>query len=122
MSENLIGFGADLQQKLHTLPPKWRRSRWAGDAGVELYKVSRQLHRLNENTFNYGTSPSDERKEKRLLERARRAAAGLGHYVEVYHQRDPRRWPLYVVFPGDVRKGEGIEAYYEQGVAVPPRP
>ena len=122
MSEHLIGFGADLQQKLDAMHPKRRRTRWAGDIGIELYNIARKLQRLNENAFNYGTTPADERKEKRLMERARAVAAKLGEGVEVYHQPDSRRWPLYVVFPGDVPKGSGPETVFEQGVAVPPRP
>ena len=122
MSENLIGFGCDLQQKLDAMDPKARKARWAGDIGVELFGIAKKLHRLSLKACNSETTPADDRRERRLMEQARQAASRLGKGVEVYRQPDPRGWPLYVVWPGDVRKGEGIEAYYEQGVAVPPHP
>ena len=123
MSANdLIGLGADLQAKLETMDRHLRRARWSGDIGVELYNIARKLHRLNENAFNYGSTPADERLQKRLVERARSVATKLGDGVTVYHQPDPRRWPLYIVFPGDIPEGSGPEAVYQQGVAVPFEP
>lgn len=122
MSEHLIGFGCDLQQKLDTMQPKQRHLRWAGDVGFELYKIAQKLHRIDVKTREGKRTSADNRKERQLMEQARKQTAKLGKGIEIYLQPDPIGWPLYIVFPGDVPKDCGIEAYYEKGVAVPPRP
>ena len=67
-------------------------------------------------------STADDRKDRRLMQQAQEQADSLGRGIQVYRQGDPMGWPLYVVFPGDVDRGQGVESYYEQGIAVPPRP
>ena len=121
MSANLIGFGCDLQQKLDAMHPKRRRTRWAGDIGVDLYQIAQNLHRLSVKAASGQSTSADDRRERRMMEQARGQAAKLGKGVEVYRQPHPRGWPLYVVFPGDVPKGSEVETCYEQGIAVPPR-
>ena len=122
MSANLIGFGCDLQQKLDAMGRKLRRARWAGYVAEELYRIARRLHVLSEQAHSGRATSAYIRTERRLLEQARTTVQELGFGIEVYRQPEPRGWPLYVVFPGDVPKGSGIEVYYEQGIAVPPRP
>ena len=122
MSANLIGWGCDLQQKLDAMDRKLRRARWAGYTADELYKIAQRLHALSERARSGRATSAYDRAERRLLEQARTAVQELGAGIQVYRQPDPRGWPLYVVFPGDVPKGSGIEACYEQGIAVPPQP
>ena len=122
MSEHLIGFGCDLQQKLEAMKPKHSRTQWAGDVGIELYKIAQKLHRIDVKTRESKRTSTDNSKERQLMDQARKQTAKLGKGIEVHRQPDPIGWPLYIVFPGDVPQGSGYEAYYEQGIAVPPRP
>ncbi len=122
MSANLIGFGADLQQKLDAMNPRLRRSRWAGDVGHALFEIAQALHDLDVKAHDGKATQADRDRERRLRKRAREQAHRLGKGIEVHRRRDPRGWPLYVLFPGDVHPGEGPEAIFEQAVAVPPRP
>ena len=122
MSANLIGWGCDLQQKLDAMDSKLRRARWAGYVAIELYGIARALQRISENVNAKRATPKDHRRERDYMDQARRAVQELGFGIEVHRQPDPTGWPLYVVFPGDVKPGSGIEVYYEQGIAVPPRP
>lgn len=122
MSANLIGFGADLQQKLDTMDPKLRKARWAGDVAVALYQIAQRLHRLSVKGGRGRSTRADDRAERKLMEEAQREVKKLGKGIEVVRNPDPRGWPMVVVFPGDVPKGSGPEAVFEQGVAVPPRP
>lgn len=122
MSASLIGLGADLQQALDKMDRKLRRARWAGYVGVELYGISRRLHRLSENAAQYGTTIAAERREKELLEQARIAVQELGFGIQAYRQPHSFGWPIVVVFPGTVSTGSGPEAIFEHGVAVPWKP
>jgi hypothetical protein len=122
VSANLIGFGADLQQKLDAMDPKLRKARWAGDVGVALYRIARRLHQLRADVRRGGSTRANDRAEQELMEKARRETNKLGQGIVVVRQPDPRGWPLVIVFSGDVSKGSGPEAAFEQGVAVPPRP
>lgn len=122
MSANLIGLGCDLQQKLDAMDRKLRRARWAGNVGEKLYRIARRLHALGKQARSDQVTSAYERTERRLLEQAETAVRELGLGIEIHRQPDPRGWPLYIVFPGEVPRGSEIQAYYEQGVAIPPRP
>ena len=121
MSASMIGFGCDLQQKLDAMSPKLRRARWAGYVAEELYGIAQRLHALRERARSGRGSSANDRAQRRLLEQAQVAVQELGFGIEVYRQPEPG-WPIVVVFPGDVPKGSGPEAVFEQGVAVPPLP
>lgn len=121
MSANLIGWGCDLQQKLDLMNRKLRRARWAGYVAVELYGIAQRLQALKEKARSGRATSAYDRAERRLLEQARTAVQELGFGIEVYRRPDPG-WPIVVVFPGDVPKASEIQAYFEQGIAVPPRP
>lgn len=120
MSKYLIGFGCDLQQKLDATNNRLRRSRWAGDVGEALYRIARQLHAVNVKASRSGRM--NRRATATLLADAQLAVNRLGKGIEVHRQSNPIAWPLYVVFPGDVRADSDFQAIYEQGIAVPPRP
>ena len=122
MSANLIGWGCDLQQKLDAMDRKLRRARWAGYVAIELFGIAQALQKVSENVRADRGTPRDHRRERNYMEQARRAVQELGFGIEVHRQPDPRGWPIVVVFPGDLSKGSGPEAVFEQGVAVPPRP
>ncbi len=122
MSANLIGFGADLQQKLDAMDPALRKARWAGDVGVALYRIAKELHRLRVKGRRARTRAAADRAERRLMQQARQEADKLGNGIVVVRQPDPRAWPMVVVFPDNVPPESGPEAVFEQGVAVPPRP
>ena len=122
VSENhLIAFGCDLQQKLEAMDRKLRRARWAGYVAEELHGIAQRLHALRERARSVRVTSANDRAQRRLLEQARTAVQELGFGIEVYRQPEPG-WPIVIVFPGDVPKGSGPEAVFEQGVAVPPRP
>lgn len=63
-----------------------------------------------------------EKRSDRLEAKARQIAADkLG--ATAYIQGDPRGWPLYLFFPGDLKPGESPDGYYNmRGTAVPPMP
>jgi len=118
----LIQFGADLQQKLDAMDPKARKARWAGDVGMALYRIAQRLHRLNEKKAGRKNTAALDRAERELMEQVQGEVNKLGKGIIVVRNPDPRAWPMVIVFPGDVPKGSGPEAVFEQGVAVPPRP
>lgn len=122
VSANLIGFGADLQQKLDAMEPKLRKARWAGEVGVALYRIAQRLDRSSIKGSRSRSTRADDRAECKLMEEAQREVKKLGKGIKVVRNPDPRCWPLVVVFPGDVPKGSGPEAAFEKGVAVPPGP
>ena len=91
MSVNdLIGFGADLQQKLDAMHPKRRCARWAGYAADDLYRIAQRLHALSEHARSARATSAHDRAESRLIERARVSVQTLGRGIEVYRQPDPR--------------------------------
>ena len=123
MSANLIALGADLQQKLDAMDPKSRKARWAGDIGVAVFRIAQQLDSLNKKRLGRRDIPTAfDRTERDLMKQAQREVEKLGTGILAVPNPDPRAWPLVVVFPGDVPKGSGPEAVFEQGIAVPPRP
>lgn len=122
MSANLIGLGADLQQKLDAMDARLRRARWAGAVGVALYEVAVELRRLRARRINRRSRAARRRAESRLLDRAQREADKLGDGVAVLRTPDPLGWPIVVVFPQDVPEDAGPETAFEQGVAIPPEP
>ena len=107
---------------------------------LELMKLARIVHRLDEQACNgyqdfngnwdeSSANPCRER-EERLLTRAREIAESLE--CVLYHQSDPRGWPLQLIPKAKLPKlqtttenaqanHEYISANYPQiGVAVPP--
>lgn len=122
MSAHLIGFGADLQQKLDAMDPKLRKARWAGDVAVALYRIAQRLHRLSADQSRLRSVAVLDRADRELMEQAQYEVNKLGVGIVVIRQPDPLGWPMVIVFPGDVPKGSGPEAAFEKGVAVPPRP
>ncbi len=77
------------------------------------------MHRLDEYHCNYEENDSTRRAEASALKKAEVYARILG--AEVFHQGDPRGWPLYLIFKGDLQAGQDVHAVYNQvGVAVPP--
>ena len=82
-------------ENLVLLVPKYNLS--TGDA-LELQKVAKSLHRLNENACNYGLTDRQETRQHNLYRKAVDLAygdagrAGNGFFIK--EQRDPRGWPL----------------------------
>ena len=66
---------------------------------LELQKVAKSLHRLNENACNYGLTDRQETRQRNLFNKAKDL---FNHtpilYTDGYirEQRDPRGWPLEV--------------------------
>ena len=118
MSANLIGWGCDLQQKLDAMDRKLVRARWAGYVADDLYRIAQRLHALNLQPRSGRMKPAHERAERHLLGEARTAVQELGFGIEVYRQPQPLS-SFVVLFPGNVPKGSGPEAVFEQGVWVP---
>ncbi len=61
---------------------------------MEMQKIARSLHKLDEANYNYGLTPHQEANERRLEQRA--AAIAKEHRAKVYRQGDPRGWPLLI--------------------------
>lgn len=122
-ASSLIEFGADLQKRLDAMPKRSRRCPYAGVYAGDLFKIAKALHALDEHDCNHGLTPSQETREAKLEAQAQEIAGQLGKGVIAYRQGDPRGWPLYIIFPGDIPKREGMAAHncYSNGVGVPPR-
>lgn len=84
----------------------------------ELCSVSKSLHRLQETECNYGLTSRQESRGGSLEIIAGYLAKRLG--AEAYIQSDPRGWPVYLLFPGDLQEGQSADSCYTNGVAVPP--
>ncbi len=80
----------------------------------ELRKISNSLHSLNECACNYGLTERQEKREKRLEEKAQIIAKELD--LAVYFQGDPRGCALYLV-PKDWTK-EYTGSHYPEGLAI----
>lgn len=89
------------------------------DDAFELQRISRTLHRLDEDSCNVPTDDAGaarvERKEARLIIKADIIAAKYGFVT--YHQGDPRGWSLYLVKPDQL--GEyTIDQVYNRGIGI----
>jgi len=60
-----------------------------------LQKISKSLHRSDEDACNYGLTHSQEVRKLHLLEKAQAIATMYG--LVAYHQGDPRGCSLYLV-------------------------
>ena len=58
---------------------------------LELQKVAKSMHRLNENACNYGLTERQETRQRNLFNKAKET---IGVYIR--EQRDPRGWPLEI--------------------------
>lgn len=76
-----------------------------------LQKISRSLHKLDENACNYGLTKRQETRQKNLLQEAQTLAQKLG--LHTYHQGDPRGCSLYLV-----EDTKDIDQYYTNGIAL----
>ena len=77
---------------------------------LELQKVAKSLHRLNENACNYGLTDRQESRQRNLFTKATDLILSGNAYPKLYanvsyqllglpiirEQRDPRGWPLEV--------------------------
>lgn len=72
----------------------------------ELHKISRALHKNDENDCNFACSPRRDRKEARLMKRADEIA-NLFDLV-AYHQSDQRGCALYLIKKGETEYTNGI--------------
>ena len=61
----------------------------------ECRKISRILHRLDETACNYGLTPTQEKRVKKLETAAEELAQRLS--LHAYHQGDPRGASLYLI-------------------------
>lgn len=61
----------------------------------ELLKIAKSLHKLDENSCNYGLTPRQEAQKNKLEARADELAQSLG--LKAYHQGDPRGGTLYLI-------------------------
>lgn len=87
------------------------------ERALKLQQISRSLHRLDENSCNYGLTERQEKREERLEKTAESIAKEYG-FVS-YHQSDPRGWSLYLVNPKTL-EGKDIHSEYDRGMAVYP--
>jgi len=77
----------------------------------KLKKIARRLHRLDENTCNYGLTKRQEKRVEKLEKEAKEIANRLG--LDAYHQGDPRGATLWLIpkdleNPNACHSSEGI--------------
>ena len=89
----------------------------SGDKALQLQKISRALHRIDEANCTYDFDNRRDKRERRLEKEAEAIATEYGFIS--YHQHDPRGWSLYLVKP-DQLHGRDIRAMYNEGIAVCP--
>ena len=71
---------------------------------LELQKVAKSLHRLNENACNYGLTDRQETRQRNLFTKAIDILSQPWHEklaskmdgIHIREQRDPRGWPLEI--------------------------
>ena len=86
----------------------------------DLQKLSRQVHKIDENMCNGYRNEQDElkaeKKQKKLLLKATEIAESLG--FKIYHQSDPRGCSLYLIT--QQQNGSSLNYYidYTQGIPV----
>lgn len=80
----------------------------------ELQKISRQLHKLSENSCNYGLTDKQEKRENKLIKKADDIAKEFN--LRSYHQGDPRGCSLYLIEEVEFLKGSSCD--YTNGLAV----
>ena len=85
------------------------------ERALKLQRISRSLHKIDEDDCNYEQSEKRSRREERLEKVAESIAKEHGFIA--YHQSDPRGWSLYLVKPEQLGTYE-IGAVYDRGVAV----
>ena len=77
----------------------------------ELKPIARSLHKLDENSCNFGLTKRQETREANLEKKAEELANELG--LHAYHQGDPRGGTLYLI--DDKTKEDG---QYNNGVYI----
>ena len=92
-----------------------------------LQRISRSLHRLDENLCNgyqdykgnwdEAAEKRAEKREERLEKQGKEIAEKYG--LIFYHQSDPRGWSVYLVKPEQLNE-YSIDAVYSQGIGVTP--
>jgi hypothetical protein len=114
------------------------------DDAWDMRRIAMTLHRWNEMECGDGndfaswaiergddgkprmcTYPHEGRKTSRIIPdreagALKRLAKIMSHYPgwSAYHQTDCRGASLYVLRPGDMRKGDNVESCYNRGIAV----
>jgi len=85
---------------------------------LRIQAAARAIHRLDETACNRELTPREwQRHTMTLLNAAHYAAT---HHLEVYHQGDPRGWPLYVYSKRNLRGRAICSCYSDIGVGVCP--
>lgn len=86
---------------------------WEFDRKIRLFdslrKIARSLHKLDEHNCNYGLTSNQERRERKLEDRAQEIANLLGY--KLYRQGDPRGCPLYLMDNNCREYTDGIAVY-----------
>jgi broad specificity polyphosphatase/5'/3'-nucleotidase SurE len=93
-----------------------------GRDAIELQRISRSLHKSDENSCNYGLTTCQEKREENLEKKAQEIATRYN--MTAYHQGDPRGWSLYLVTQEQLDKakerGSDIHSMHDRGIAVCP--
>jgi hypothetical protein len=85
---------------------------------LDLMKIERTLHRLDEADCNVGLSPAQERRVERLEAQAQKIVDEAKADAIAYHQSDPRGGALWIVPRKMVWPGDKVAAVYPRGVCV----
>lgn len=56
--------------------------------------------------------------ERSALNRAWKIIDSAVKGLQLYHQTDPRGCSLYLIRPGDIPEGKGMDCYYTNGIAI----
>ena len=85
---------------------------------LRLQAIARSVHRLDEAYCNGNLSNTQQARLAKLLNEAR--IITRNKHLTVYHQSDPRGWPLYVFCPSDLKGTSICVVYRTIGIGVSP--
>tara|TARA_Y100000310_G_C20106985_1_gene545355 strand:- start:162 stop:485 length:324 start_codon:yes stop_codon:yes gene_type:complete len=87
-----MSYRTDREENLFMLATRYCKSNFP--IARRLQYLGRALHRSYENECNYGLTPLQERRERRLWAEVEDIAQEYGFYVK--EQGDPRGWPIII--------------------------
>ena len=78
---------------------------------IELQKIAKSLHHLNENACSYGLTQRQESRHNNLVAKAKNIARenkstrAAYYVVNIVEQNDPMGWPLMIAY-GPIKDGQ----------------
>lgn len=83
-----------------------------------LLSVASSLQRLNVIACQRELTEEERSRRETLRKQAYDIAVGYMGAQSVFHQSDPRGYPMYLIFAGDIPTGQSVEEHYFNGVPI----